>query len=140
MFNRSKFVTNSSSTSFICFGVYFDDTSAEGVIKHTVPPEELSRELWIRSGETIEEWARTIQKTEQDISVHYDWENEDGVVYIRDSYYSLDDGGFKTLPLDRIIRQNVRRGEWTAKLEGFCEKWGVESDKAEWKVACEVNW
>ena len=56
MFYRQRFVTNSSSTSFIFFGVKFSEVDNETIIK-LIPPEKVNKETYSEEDLTEEFWS-----------------------------------------------------------------------------------
>jgi hypothetical protein len=145
LFHRQKFVTNSSSTSFIFFGVQFDEVDAEDLFEKIVPPEERSKEAYLDVTDTLCGWADGLKG---EIGVYLDWEGLDGVVYIRDTHLGLEERGFDYLPAEQL-KDLLTRGkekEWAKYILAFCEEYGLvpstrwgRDGKPKWGVALSVN-
>jgi hypothetical protein len=138
-------VTNSSSTSFIFFGITFDDSVAEDIFEKITAPEDINKESYAdEMAEAVCEWAEGIKG---DVSVHIGWESMYGEVYISESCYWLE-GGVDNLPLDHILENRGKEEKWTKQLKEFCKKWGITPSAShynnddgypKWKVALEIE-
>jgi len=136
-------VTNSSSTSFIFFGVKFDEVVAEDLFEKAIPPEERTKEAHGDMVDVLYNWADTIKG---DIGVHLDWECLDGAVYVKKSYIGLEEAGFDDLPIEELCQLQGQEEEWANEIMRFCEAYGLvpstswgQSGLAGWKIALSVN-
>lgn len=110
MFIRRKFVTNSSSTSFVAFG------------------SRLEGRPWGKDSLDYEEWFK--EKTGQSlwdrktpVELFYSYAYEEGALYIKESQLSLE--GFCG------ISHSKDEPKWTEQLQDFCKKLGI---------FCEPTW
>ena len=137
-------MTNSSSTSFIFFGITFDDTAAEQIFEKITAPEERSKEKYDDIVDVVCNWAEALSG---EVSVHLNWESLYGEVYITESCRWLE-GGVDNLPLDHILESRGKEEAWTKRLKEFCKEWGItpspssynnDDGSPRWKVALEIE-
>lgn len=140
MFIRSKFVTNSSSTSFIYFGLSFGEDEAINIIEKWRGPEHIHENIYETLVDDLDEWAAG--EDLGPIRIHMDYENLEGIIYIDESHYELGDGScIAKLPIDHLFKGSESAEQWTELIHRFCEKWGVTRDQTPaWFVACDVPW
>jgi hypothetical protein len=145
MFIRSKFVTNSSTTSFIFFGIVFDEDTLDSLFEHIVPIEKRDKEAYVRMDEEIWEWVE--KRHLEGIQVHYEAEYECGQIFPDGAYYQLE-GGVEDLelPLKFIEEHKAQEKEWSKQIEDFCKKYGItpqenraNNNKPSWKIALEID-
>jgi hypothetical protein len=145
MLIRNAFITNSSSTSFIFFGVTFNN-DPDVIFEKTIPPEErATREDYEDMHDILCEWADSLKG---DIGVKLDWEDLSGQVYVKDSFYRIGSGIWE-LPIYHITGHVEKETEWSKKILAFCETHGIEpfagfrddrnQSMPSWRVAVELS-
>jgi hypothetical protein len=110
MFIRKKFVTNSSSTSFIAFGTRIENTPW-GKDRYTY-------DEWFKNETGISCWSK-----ECSAEIFYESEYNEGALFIKESRWPLE--GFSSIP------HSKDEPEWAEQLQEFCEKLGIP---------CEPTW
>lgn len=142
MFYRQKFVTNSSSTSFIFFGINFDEDSANNILEKIIPPEELTKATWEDQSQILWDWAETLKG---DIGLYIDPDCQSGMAYINNSYWSLE-GSVDDLPIDHLQESKAKEEEWMHKIKLFCLEYGITATaygdstaEPAWRVAIDVR-
>jgi hypothetical protein len=136
-------VTNSSSTSFIFFGVKFDEVDAKDLFEKITPPEERTEGSYEDLPDILYSWADTLKG---EIGVYLDWECLDGAVYIKDSHIGLEEAGFDDLPIEKLCQLQGQEKAWAKKVLVFCKKYGLvpstswgRDGKPKWSIALSVN-
>lgn len=142
MFYRQKFITNSSSTSFIFFGINFGSESADRILEKIIPPEELNRGTWDDQSQILWDWAETLKG---DIGLYIDPDCQSGLAYINNSYWSLE-GSVDDLPLEHLQENKDKEEEWALKIKLFCLEYGItataygdSTGEPAWRVAMGVQ-
>jgi hypothetical protein len=145
MLVRNVFITNSSSTSFIFFGVNFNN-DPDVIFEKAIPPEErATKESYEDMHDILCDWADCLTG---DIGVNMEWEDLSGQVYVKESFYRIGSGVWE-LPLDHIIGSADKEIEWAKKILSFCEEYGIEpfagyrndqdQSAPSWRVAVEIT-
>jgi hypothetical protein len=135
MFIRTKFVTNSSSTSFIFYGMNFGSKEFETLVAL------LKRREKIQVGEPWQEFDAVysyMSSLRPDISVHLEWESREFQIYAKDSYCSLDECGVDEMPMDKLVSLYGKEGDWHGKLVEFASKLEL-AESPRWLIAIYVD-
>jgi hypothetical protein len=139
MFIRKGFVTNSSSTSYVCYGMLFDcDDTEKAVTKATGKSisENDGDDLYIE----MEKLMRKVNKKTSPVLMTIASEDLYFLLYIRESYLWVGDGGVDKLEKEewlKLLTMN-KEDKWNALLEKARIKLGLRENKAEWKIALKV--
>jgi hypothetical protein len=128
MFLRTKFVTNSSSTSFIFYGIEFRTKDVE-------------RESF-SGGESLQDLAYRLDcDKESTAGLHHCWEVERAMVYAKESYIGLDESGVEALPVQILLKlfSRDKNKEWNQAIKELCDNQGLPYHTPSWQIAIHVE-
>lgn len=128
MFLRTKFVTNSSSTSFIFYGIEFKTN-------------EVERESF-SGGETLQDLSYRLDSSkEYPVGLHHCWEVERAMVYPKESYIRLDESGVEDLPVQVLLElfSRDKTKDWNRLIQEFCAQQGLPYHTPAWQIAIHVE-
>jgi hypothetical protein len=138
MLIRSLFVTNSSSTSFICYGIDVGNWVEEAFNKSNLSSETLDG--FIR--EKLEDISKRLIKSGSTVRVYYDFQLYYIIFYVEPSYLYLGEGGVASLPseaLKRLFLDNLEE-EWNKLLRQALSGAGINTySPPGWQIALSIE-
>jgi hypothetical protein len=138
MIVRKGFITNSSSTSFIFYGVDIDSEDLDRFAEKLMG--EHKKEEW-RSGAAIRTFAENTVYTRQKppVGMHYDYES--GIqLFANASYIEMDECGVEDLPMKELRSFTPEQEmEWTELIKEFCTEWNLPFPRPSWQIAIYIN-
>lgn len=140
MFIRNCYVTNSSSTSFIFYGVEHGENNYDRAISHLRNIGELDFDRSYEDYEMMDILERFFAKNNPGLSAHFEYESKSFQIYPNSSYLSLYECGVDNLPVNKLLGLiGKHEKEWDAKIEKAEGSLGVTNKKPGWKIAIYIE-
>lgn len=95
MFVRSSFVTNSSSTSFICYGISVGEYEIEEAFNKN---NLTSRDAYQVIADKLEEASYFLKANDSPVRIFRDYQLYHVIFYVEPSYIYLGEGGVRSFP------------------------------------------
>lgn len=139
MLTRKGFITNSSSTSFIFFGIDLDKEDLEAFAnKLRQTPKYVD---W-RDYEMLRDYSEKSVYTKQKppVGMHYEWESGGADVFANQSFMQLDESGVEDLPIEQLRAVTPSQEEdWKQIIKEFCTEWNLPYSDPRWQIAININ-
>lgn len=135
MFIRTKFVTNSSSTSFIFYGMDFHGDEYDGLVRLLKKRGKIAENTVYGEFDDVSMYVNSI---DPDIKAHFEWESRGFQIYAAKSYCDLEECGIDEMPMDKLVSLYGKEGDWRGKLIEFADKLEL-SGLPNWLIALHID-
>lgn len=140
MFIRNNYVTNSSSTSFIFYGVEHGEANYDRALNHLKNIGELDPDKSYEDYEMMAILECFCAKNTPGLSAHFEYESKSFQIYPSDSYLGLYECGVDNLPVNKLLSLvGKHEKEWDTKIEKAEDSLGVTNKKPGWKIAISIE-
>jgi hypothetical protein len=141
MLIRKGFITNSSSTSFIFFGICLEYGECQGFVSKLKEHASEAHHKW-HEHDLMQNFAEKLQYNDKKspVGMHHGWEINDLQIYPKAGFIGLDECGIDDFPIEKIKSFTTEQEEeWMQILKEFCAEWDLPYRKPSWSIAIHVE-
>ena len=138
MFIRKGFITNSSSTSFICYGIRLNEDIIDAKFSKSSDYYERHEQL----DQTLSEVYQTLKAEGSPVRLFWNGEMSRFLLYIEASYLYLDECGLIEFPAQKVeeLLLTSKEPNWAKALEEAKQKLGLETwEQPKWHIALSIE-